>query len=468
MRPRRNVALAIAAICAGALAIVAIAAAGGDGDYKVQAEFTNARGLLPGNEVRVLGAPAGSIEEIELTDRGTALVTMSLHGGLPRPRRDAVAAIRPVDLLGDIYLSLSPGNAREELEGPIPPSRTSNRPRLAELLGTFRAPQRAGLQAMLVELGRALEARGVDLNRAVVELRPAFQATDELMRELGSQNTDLRRLVADAGRAAEQVAGRRRDLEDLVENFAATFDATAANAVALGRGLERAPQTLEQVTTTAGRLERAAGEATPLAAALRDAAPGLTLSLERLDPFLRQATPAIENTLPVLRGLDAVLTSGGPAAADLRAGLDAARRAAPDLAGGTDVLEAAAPGISEGFFQNFPDEAEAAGKGEYPNARDRNYWSGAGVMSCEAFGVPIAPGCMFDTFQDFGLPFPTPQASARARTDSAPARPSAEQQSRIPADRSPQPQAPTQSTPDRLPALPQGPQSALLDFLLGP
>jgi hypothetical protein len=59
-------------------------------------------------------------------------------------------------------------------------------------------------------------------------------------------------------------------------------------------------------------------------------------------------------------------------------------------------FDAAAPGISKGFFVDFPDQADESGKQPFdPFAEPtRNYWRGAAVFSCEAFGVPVAPGCL--------------------------------------------------------------------------
>src|SRR4051794_1671544 len=115
-----------------------------------QAEFQDARGLVEGNDVRVDGAPAGTVEHMQLTDQGTALVTMKLDDGIVRPTADATAAIRPVDLLGDTYLALEPGSSTAPLQGTIPVSRTLNAPRLDDLLRVFGEPQRDALKVLLV------------------------------------------------------------------------------------------------------------------------------------------------------------------------------------------------------------------------------------------------------------------------------------------------------------------------------
>lgn len=387
---------------AGAAAVVVVAAVlllgagGGGGGTVVQAEFSNARGLLVDNEVRIQGAPAGTVERIELTPRNTALVTIRLHDGLPRPRRDAVAAIRPVDLLGDIYLSLSPGHDREPLRGPIPLSQTSNEPRLSDMLAAFPSRSRRGLQAMLVSLGIALDRRGEDVNRAVVALRPALEATDGVMRELDSQRASLRSLIADGERMTRQLASRGRALGGSIEGLAGTLRAVAARAPQLDRGLQTLPDTLGRLRGTSTRLASTARAALPLGVALERAAPPLALASRRLAGFLDAAHGAVVDARPLVRSLGDVLRSGRPTLGRLATGLTALGGAAPDLDALMKALGPAAAPIAEGFFVNFADQGAEPGNQPFDPFADpaRNYWRGAAVFTCEAFGVRIAPNCL--------------------------------------------------------------------------
>ncbi len=414
-------------LVAGLLAAALIAAvvlglgSGGGEQSIVRAEFTSASGLLEGNEVRVQGAPAGSVERIELTDRDTALVTLRLKDGVERPRADATAAVKPVDLLGDVYLSLSPGSARRELRGTIGTQSTSNASRLTDLLAVFRPSVRKGLEAVFVELGLGLEQRGVDVNRATVRLRPALEATDELMTELGSQRADLRRLIEDAQRTTGQLAARDRELGGLVDGMATTLATTAQHRDALDRGLERAPGLLVRLGRTSRRLSTTARAATPLARNLRTAAPELARTTRILEPFLRETERAIGPTRPLVRSLHRLLTEGRTTFDGLATGVQALGKTAPDLRSLVSALVPAAAPISDGFFVNFTDEAAEPGDQPFDPFADpaRRYWRGAAVFSCEAFGVKIAPNCL-DQF----LAAPEPADAKRdSRPESKPALP---------------------------------------------
>jgi phospholipid/cholesterol/gamma-HCH transport system substrate-binding protein len=366
--------------------------------------------------VRVAGTPAGSVESIELSERNTAMATLRLRDDVPRPRADAAAVVRPVDLLGDTYLSLSPGSAAEPLRGPIPLARSASAPRLDELLRAFDRPARTGLQAVLVELGIGLDNRGADLNQATVALKPALDAADGLMRELGSQNASLRSLVQDAHRATEQLAAHDQELGGAVTSLAALLEETAAHAPELAAGLQGLPPTLASARRTAGRLEGAAAAATPLARRLDRAAPGLATASQRLKPFLDAADRATGELIPTVEGLTEVLEASTPTGRRLAGGLRSLQDASPELRSFLSALKPAAPAISEGFFVNFADEAEEPGTQPFDPFADpaRNYWRGAAVFSCESFGVKIAPGCL-DAFLARGSGRADDRRSARAR-----------------------------------------------------
>lgn len=396
VRARPLAALALAASALGVAGIAGVSAS--DDATTATAEFTSARGLVERAEVRLGGAPAGSVERIALTDRGTARVTLRLHDGLPSLRRDATAAIRPVDLLGDVYVELSPGGAAEPLDGPIPVARTSNAPRLDELLATFDDPTRAGLRALLAESGRALGGRGGELGRAAIALRPALEAADGVLDELADQNAALGDLVVDTERAVTGLARRDDDVRGAIGGLDRLLAATDRRRTELDRGVAGLPALLRRARSTSRRLAATAATARPLAADLGAAAPPLAAALDELPPFtagLRRAAGDLGPTLAALRG---TLTDGAPALRSLAAGLGSFTAIAPELDGLLAIVQRAAPAISEGFFVNFADQGAEPGTQPFDPFTDprRTYWRGAAVLSCEAFGVPVRPGCLAD------------------------------------------------------------------------
>lgn len=89
------------------------------GDYvPVTAEFASASGLRNGGSVEIAGVEVGKIESITLGDY-RAVVRMKIHRGIAL-QDDTIASIRTRGLIGDKYISLSPG-ASDRL---IPPGGT--------------------------------------------------------------------------------------------------------------------------------------------------------------------------------------------------------------------------------------------------------------------------------------------------------------------------------------------------------
>lgn len=77
--------------------------------YLVEARFANAGGLHPGSNVLLAGVTVGRVESIRIepTDY-SAIATIRLYSKLQLPT-DSMASIKTTGLIGDKYVSLSPG-----------------------------------------------------------------------------------------------------------------------------------------------------------------------------------------------------------------------------------------------------------------------------------------------------------------------------------------------------------------------
>lgn len=78
-----------------------------DHRYEVIATFPNVTGLKVNTSVEMLGIPIGSVKSIVLKDY-RAKVTFLIDNQIDLPE-DSVAAIRTKGLLGENYVSLTPG-----------------------------------------------------------------------------------------------------------------------------------------------------------------------------------------------------------------------------------------------------------------------------------------------------------------------------------------------------------------------
>lgn len=88
----------------------------GTDSYQIKARFNSVSGLRMGNEVQIAGVSVGRVENIELQkDQYVAIVTMSIDRDVTLSD-DTLAAVKTSGLIGDKYISLSPGGSGMPLE----------------------------------------------------------------------------------------------------------------------------------------------------------------------------------------------------------------------------------------------------------------------------------------------------------------------------------------------------------------
>ena len=390
-----------------------------DSGPEYKAEFQNAWPLVAGMDVRVSGAVAGSVRKVALTNRGTAEVTFQLDPGVPQPRADASVAIRQDDVLGDTDLSLSLGTAPAPLRSSIPLGRSVQAPRLDDFLNIFQAPVRVALKAFLVELGTALENRGVDVNAAILQLRPGFDALGEVFSELQSQIDALRHVLENSHALTSQLASRTADLDRLVSGLTQTLSGVSANGAQLDAGLAQLPGALAAAHTTLGEVQTLANQVRPLADTVAAGAPGFQRAAGLIGPYARALSTAARLASPTITLAGDALRHSAPA-------LDALRKTSfADLLNPTaGLFNALAPVLNrmaDGLFGS----TKGGGLGGVvlpgndvlaPNVDPaRTYLSAYLVISCEIFGVAQGPGCLAKILQTYGL--------APARREASPATP---------------------------------------------
>jgi phospholipid/cholesterol/gamma-HCH transport system substrate-binding protein len=85
-----------------------------DETYDVQATFSQIGSLRPGASVVIAGVRIGQVEAVQLKDYA-ARVKLIIRSDIELPK-DTIASICTRGLIGEQYVSLSPGAARETIE----------------------------------------------------------------------------------------------------------------------------------------------------------------------------------------------------------------------------------------------------------------------------------------------------------------------------------------------------------------
>jgi virulence factor Mce-like protein len=413
----KGVAATVAALLAIVVAILLVTSSPTTSGAVVTAEFDDAFPLIEGMHVRVDGAIAGTVGAIEVNDRGNAEVELNLNGSVEPATANATAAIRQQDTTGDSYVAFDPGDADAPLDSDAIVCESHDRcgrtlvaPRLDDLLNAFGPSERAGVQLILVELAKALDRRGGDLNEAALELRPAIESANEALAQVRGQNAALGELIESAESVSGQAARRDAELAGLIDSLATTVEVTAAEATPLDAALKRLPETATQARTTLSALTSSAIEARPLADRLAAGAPELAVALDRLPGFLDHASGFLDDTRPTVRLTRRVLADAEPT---LKVGKRRVITGPFDLTGAVADLLNAVLGGEDAFPALFDDDSYGEGEGTlgkrgfgsvavepgnlppYPAGHaDRNWLRVSAVMNCEVFGVPVEPGCL--------------------------------------------------------------------------
>ncbi len=94
----------------------------GDDSYSLSAPFTSVSGLRAGSPVMMLGIDIGKVQKLTMDQKNQmARVEIRVKNGI-QVYDDAIAAIKTEGLIGDTYLSISPGGGGALLKpgGTIP------------------------------------------------------------------------------------------------------------------------------------------------------------------------------------------------------------------------------------------------------------------------------------------------------------------------------------------------------------
>jgi ABC-type transporter Mla subunit MlaD len=268
-----------------ALAASLVTVAGASDSRSYQVELFNAFGLVKGSELRVAGAKAGTITDLDITPQKTAMVTVEEDGSFPEFKADASCSSEPQSLIAEYFLNCQPGNSTQPLAGPIPAARnkTTVQPDLAQNM--LREPFRDRLTLLINEFGTALDGNAENLNAAIRAGAPALQQLKQVLNILGRQNTTIAELNANADAIFAQLANRREGVVHFIDNAGRTAAISAERSSDLARNFDLLDDFLFQLKPTMFQLGKLAENQTPLLADLHAAAPGLNKLAKNLPPF---------------------------------------------------------------------------------------------------------------------------------------------------------------------------------------
>ena len=141
---------AVAGALVGVLVLAGLLFLGGD-TYEVRARFQAATQMVPGNQVKIAGRPAGLVEEIELTEDNEAELVLKIDEEFAPLREGTEATIRIASLSGVVnrYVDLR-----------IPSADTTSAVDIDQLFALFDDDTKKGLTDVIRGSAKLYEGRG--------------------------------------------------------------------------------------------------------------------------------------------------------------------------------------------------------------------------------------------------------------------------------------------------------------------
>ena len=303
---KRLAAIVAVVVIAAVVVVVAVSAVSGSGGgYRVEALFDNAGFAVPGEQVRIAGAPVGTISALSVTKQNLAAVTLTISNSDFVPfYANATCTIRPQSLIAERYVDCSPGNSSQHKLHRIasgygagayllPVTQTSSPIDPDIVQNVSQDSVRESLSVILNELGTGLAARGSDLNRVILRADPGLAQTERVFNILASQNRVLAKLATDSDTVLSPLAKTRGSLADFVVQADKTATASAAEQTQLSNSIRLLPPFLKELKPLMSDLGQLAEQGTPVVKDAGSSAASLDAEFKTLVPFASKAKTAI-------------------------------------------------------------------------------------------------------------------------------------------------------------------------------
>jgi len=203
---------------ATSLLVITIGNISFEGKNEYKAQFSDATGVVKGDDIRIAGVKVGAVEDVEIVDQTDAMVTFSVEEDT-QLNDSTQASIRYRNLVGQRYISLTQDAGETDVleDGDtIPIDRTSPALDLTVLFNGFKP------------LFQALSPD--DINKLSYEIVQVFQGeggtlesllghTASLTQTLADRDAVIGDLIDNLDYVLDHVADRDQQLTSLIKNF---------------------------------------------------------------------------------------------------------------------------------------------------------------------------------------------------------------------------------------------------------
>lgn len=228
----------------------------------VRAEFSSASRLAPGDQVRVAAVVSGQVQEVELTSDSHALVTLQIDADL-QLTEGTQATIKYLNLVGDRYISLTPGDgARLGQDPTIPLSQTQPALDLNVLFDGFKplfaAMSPGDVNGLAEDIVQTFQGEGPTVTQLL-------DHTASLTRNIANRDEVIGRLLGNLNEVLGLLDQRHERLDQLVGELRSFVSGLSRDRFVIGRSVAH----IDSLTAETAGL-------------LREVRPGLAEDVRRL------------------------------------------------------------------------------------------------------------------------------------------------------------------------------------------
>jgi phospholipid/cholesterol/gamma-HCH transport system substrate-binding protein len=264
--------------------------------FRLKVVLPDAQAVTPGQgqTVRVAGVEVGQIGKVDLKD-GKAVVNLEIDPKYKHLiRRDATALLRSKTGVKDMFIEVDPGDGQPlEENQAITVNNTAPDIDPDEFLSALDSDTRDYLRLLISGAGKGLKGRGSDLQETFARFGPLHRDLAKLSTAVARRRHNLRRLIHNYGTLVRELGSKDEQLTRLVRTSNQVFDAFASQNLNISRAVALLPSTLRQTDRTLVKLDPFARELGP--------------TFEALRPAVRQIDPANQASLPLLREGEPIL-----------------------------------------------------------------------------------------------------------------------------------------------------------------
>ena len=293
-------------VASGAAAVV-LAGAGiakvGD-SYDVRVVLDSATNVVAGGPVLVNGFKAGTVDSIKV-ENGKAVVGLELDDDFAPLHEGAQVIVAWKAVLSERQVEIVDGTDDNAVipDGGLIPGEMPKPTELDDVLNALDEPTRAKLQGFLERLDATLSGHEADARESLDAAGPALRELGGVLAALGTDGPAIRNLVTRLDSMMSVVAERQAGVQAIVSHLTGLTGKLATRRNDLSETLRLLPGTLDQATSTLGRVPGAVDEAEPLLRDLEPATAALGPVAKSLSPVLRDLRPTTADLRPALAAL---------------------------------------------------------------------------------------------------------------------------------------------------------------------